>query len=493
MKRTLALLFVLALLLSLAVPALAAEDYELLFSNMNGEKVQSGPPKVKQFTFRGDPALIHQITTYHYNNRNGTEAPGTISIWEGDTKLGEWQATGRSYNGIDNLYWDIYPDFVMLPDHSYVVRVSDHDSWSYNEDSSNCGMLELYGSYVPGYVAPGGYDEVVTYRDIKIVMDGTLIIPRDANGEVVDPFILNGTTYLPLRAVAGALGLGIQWDGPTSTITLTSGAAKAANYGESSGNVGTALYTLVYRGIKIILDGALITPRDASGNVVEPFIIDGTTYLPVRALSNALGFDVGWDNATSTVSISSGASSGGGQSGGSGWVLIYENTEQRPDETSGMYSDSYGWEKDEVHGLMCHSHVKVANGDPYQKTETLLTCTLPPKYGEPGGKITFDIAATLVETNIDKYYFGDSCSVQFGGPGKGLGIAGYYLMNILDEGGSRTHPDSVGAGTGGGNTNAGESCTVFWNFPNFPQPGDRCSFYFMSFGVETEWCYEYQG
>ena len=110
----------------------------------------------------------------------------------------------------------------------------------------------------------------------------------------------------------------------------------------ASGNVGTALYTLVYRGIKIILDGTLITPRDASGNVVEPFIIDGTTYLPVRALSNALGFDVGWDNATSTVSISSGASSGGSQSGGSGWVMIYENAIQTPDyeSPSGIYYDT---------------------------------------------------------------------------------------------------------------------------------------------------------
>ena len=240
-------------------------------------------------------------------------------------------------------------------------------------------------------------------------------------------------------------------------------------------------------GINLVVDGQTVQPVDANGNPVEVVNYNGTTYLPLRSVGKALGKEVDWDGETRTVYL------GAKPAQQSGWVLIYENTEQRPDETSGMYSDSYGWEKDEVHGLMCHSHVKVANGDPYQKTEFMVTCTLPPKYGEPGGKITFDIAAVLVETNIAKYYFGDSGSVQFGGPGKGLGIAGYYLMNILDEGGSRTHPDSVGAGTGGGNTNAGESCTVYWIFPNFPQPGDRCSFYFMSFGVETEWCYEYQG
>ena len=48
-------------------------------------------------------------------------------------------------------------------------------------------------------------------------------------------------------------------------------------------------------------------PKDANGNTVEPFIIDGTTYLPVRAVSNALGLNVGWDDATSTVSLGEGA------------------------------------------------------------------------------------------------------------------------------------------------------------------------------------------
>ena len=492
MKRTLALLFVLALLLSLAVPALAAEDYELQYSNMNGERVESDPPKLKQITLKADldPLLVEKITTYHWNEGYGGDGPIYISIWEGDTQLGEWQATPS-----DNYYyWSVFPNIVMIPGHTYVVRDSELETWSYNEASGNCGMFELYGSFVPGYVAPGGYDEVVTYRDIKIVLDGTLLIPRDANGEVVDPFILNGTTYLPLRAVAGALGLGIQWDGPTSTITLTSGAAKAANYGESSGNVGTALYTLVYRGIKIILDGALITPRDASGNVVEPFIIDGTTYLPVRALSNALGFDVGWDNATSTVSISSGASSGGSQSGGSGWVMIYEDTTQRESGTEGMYADTYTWWKDEEKGLMCHDHIKEALGDTYQKTETLLTSTLPPKYGAPGDKITFDIAATLVETNIAKYYFGDSSEILWALPGKAMGASGTVFWNILDEGADYHYNlQTPNAGTGGGNINYGDSCTVFWYFPNNPQPGDRWSVYFVSFGIETEWCYEYQG
>ncbi|MCL2336591.1 MAG: copper amine oxidase N-terminal domain-containing protein [Firmicutes bacterium] len=63
--------------------------------------------------------------------------------------------------------------------------------------------------------------------------------------------------------------------------------------------------TLTYRDIKIILDGVTITPKDVNGNVIEPFIIDGTTYLPIRGISSALGIDVEWVGTTSTVTLTS--------------------------------------------------------------------------------------------------------------------------------------------------------------------------------------------
>ena len=62
--------------------------------------------------------------------------------------------------------------------------------------------------------------------------------------------------------------------------------------------------TLNYRDIQISINGKHMQPYDGSGNVVEPFIVDGTTYLPVRAVSTMFGFDVSWDDNTSTVSIS---------------------------------------------------------------------------------------------------------------------------------------------------------------------------------------------
>ena len=59
-----------------------------------------------------------------------------------------------------------------------------------------------------------------TYNNIKIVIDGKTITPRDANGNIVEPFVVNGTTYLPVRAVADALGKEVYWDGPNYTVYL---------------------------------------------------------------------------------------------------------------------------------------------------------------------------------------------------------------------------------------------------------------------------------
>lgn len=56
-------------------------------------------------------------------------------------------------------------------------------------------------------------------------------------------------------------------------------------------------------GIKLYVDDEQFTPKDANGNVVQPIVYNGTTYLPARAVSEALGKAVHWDNATKSVYI----------------------------------------------------------------------------------------------------------------------------------------------------------------------------------------------
>lgn len=65
----------------------------------------------------------------------------------------------------------------------------------------------------------------------------------------------------------------------------------------------TKTLTAYYNDIQLVVDGVPVTPKDANGTVVEPFIVDGTTYLPVRAVGEALGKTVDWDGKTHTVYV----------------------------------------------------------------------------------------------------------------------------------------------------------------------------------------------
>lgn len=81
------------------------------------------------------------------------------------------------------------------------------------------------------FASTGDVQKTLSYNNIKITLNGNTITPKDANGNAVEPFIIDGTTYLPVRAVAEALGLDVQWDGETKTVKL---GEKSSNATEST-------------------------------------------------------------------------------------------------------------------------------------------------------------------------------------------------------------------------------------------------------------------
>ncbi len=82
------------------------------------------------------------------------------------------------------------------------------------------GALALCGALLCGGVFAISATKTieVQYMDVKLVVDGVQVTPKDANGAVVEPFIYNGTTYLPVRAIGKTLGKEVDWDGNTKTV-----------------------------------------------------------------------------------------------------------------------------------------------------------------------------------------------------------------------------------------------------------------------------------
>lgn len=81
-------------------------------------------------------------------------------------------------------------------------------------------MLILICLAVPIFAASSSTTIQVVYNNIKIFIDDVLITPKDASGKIVEPFVYNGTTYLPVRAVAESLGKAVTWDGKTQSVYI---------------------------------------------------------------------------------------------------------------------------------------------------------------------------------------------------------------------------------------------------------------------------------
>jgi len=92
--------------------------------------------------------------------------------------------------------------------------------------------------------------------------------------------------------------------GVIATVLLFGSVAAAASRTES--------ISVIFRDIKIVIDGEEFIPEDINGNTVEPFIHNGTTYLPVRAVGQALDREVTWDSNANTVHIDRKSPGGGG-------------------------------------------------------------------------------------------------------------------------------------------------------------------------------------
>ncbi len=98
----------------------------------------------------------------------------------------------------------------------------------------------------------------------------------------VPPFIEQNRTFVPVRAIFEALGAEVSWDGTTKTVTAQKD--------------GTTV-TLVIGKKEITVNGMGKTLD------IAPQIVHDRTLVPARAVSEAFGYNVGWDGESKTVLI----------------------------------------------------------------------------------------------------------------------------------------------------------------------------------------------
>jgi len=144
--------------------------------------------------------------------------------------------------------------------------------------------------------------ELVISKGVDVYVNDTYFVPTDVNGNEIRPFIYNGSTYLPVRAVGEAYGVEIGWDG---RVLISGEANKDVKIPETNKPkvARTDVKVDAVTDVEILVNGNKFVPKDANGNEVPVILTNGTTYLPVRAISNLYGIDINWDSKTGNVYI----------------------------------------------------------------------------------------------------------------------------------------------------------------------------------------------
>jgi hypothetical protein len=94
----------------------------------------------------------------------------------------------------------------------------------------------------------------------------------------------DGSTLVPLRGIFEKLGAKVDWDNDTRTVTAT------------KGDIAIKL--------KVGANFAYVNGRSVT-LAAKAEIINGSTMVPLRFVSEALGAEVKWDNDTTTAIITS--------------------------------------------------------------------------------------------------------------------------------------------------------------------------------------------
>lgn len=119
---------------------------------------------------------------------------------------------------------------------------------------------------------------------IQLKLGEEHITINDQTTSVETPYANNGVTLVPLRVITSAFGAALSWASETQTVGLT------------------------YNGTSISLQiGSTTATVNGKEEQIEvaPELKNGTTMVPLRFISEKFGASVKFDEATSTITISS--------------------------------------------------------------------------------------------------------------------------------------------------------------------------------------------
>lgn len=128
------------------------------------------------------------------------------------------------------------------------------------------------------------YELKIGSKDI-VITKGTAA-PKTVTLDVA-PYIDGGYTLIPLRGLLEEMGASIAWDGDIQMVTVDTSAMK--------------IELQIWNKLVFVTGGRYGRVRYTLNE--PPRIVEGRTFIPLRFVSEHLGYNVAWDGATQTITI----------------------------------------------------------------------------------------------------------------------------------------------------------------------------------------------
>lgn len=155
---------------------------------------------------------------------------------------------------------------------------------------SKCVLAAALLLLISAFFFPWWETSAMGEADIKVTLDGETVVFQNGYGE---PFIdANNRTLVPVRGALEAFGAMVSWDEANSMVIVEKDRIMV--------KVPIGKASIIVNGVSVMNDTAAV-------------IKDERTYLPIRAVFEAFGAGVSWDDSNRSVVVNSdGSSSGSG-------------------------------------------------------------------------------------------------------------------------------------------------------------------------------------